>query len=87
MFVSLTELLIHLTDNTSKSYMLIYHSDTNDLSSLNLKMLVGDECTPILLFPLSFRSGMELWPNDGWNDDSAKKIPVFDCLQLALAWL
>ena len=60
MFISLIELLIHLTDNTSKSYMLIYHPDPSELSSFNLKMLVGGERTPTLPFPLSFRSRMKL---------------------------
>lgn len=52
MFIRLIELLIHLADNPSESYMLIYHPDPNELSSLKLKTLVGDGGTPVFLFPL-----------------------------------
>lgn len=58
MFISLIELLIHLTDNTFKPYTLIYHPGANELSSLNLKTFVGGENTPALAFPLSCRSRM-----------------------------
>lgn len=85
MFISLIKLLIHLTGNTSKSYELIYHPDPNELTSLNLKMVMGGESAPTLLFTLSSRSRKKLWPNDGCNNESAKKIPVFDCLQLTPA--
>lgn len=70
MFISLIELLIHFNDTTSKSYVLIYHPDSNELSSLNLDMLVA------LVFFLSSMSRMKPWPSDRWNNESAK-IPGF----------
>lgn len=60
MFVSVIELLIHLTANAFKPYMLIYHLGANELSSLNLKIFMGGENTPTLAFPLFFRSRMKL---------------------------
>lgn len=56
MFITLTELLIHLTDTTFKPYMLIYHPGANELSSLNLKYSWVAENTPSLAFLPSFRS-------------------------------
>lgn len=50
-FINLIELLILLTDNTSKSHVIIYPSDSSEQSSLSFKMQAGDESTPILLFP------------------------------------
>lgn len=50
-FINLIELLILLTDNTSKSHVIIYQPDSSEQSSLSFKMQAGDESTPILLFP------------------------------------